>query len=198
MYCSSCGIKAQPEAVFCSACGNSLHAPTSQAFSTASTTSFVAAEQASYAGFWKRFVALFIDNIILSIGTLIVGFALALLGALTFPLAYASSGMDINATLLGEMFVFVFSVNYLVVGWLYYAILESSSKQATWGKRAVGIIVTDLEGGRIGFGRATGRYFGKMLSHIIMNIGFLMAAFTGKKQALHDMVASCLVVNKQQ
>jgi uncharacterized RDD family membrane protein YckC len=72
--------------------------------------------------------------------------------------------------------------------------MESSAKQATVGKMALGIIVTDLEGRRLGFGRATGRYFAKILSALILGIGFLMAAFTERKQGLHDMVASTLVV----
>jgi uncharacterized RDD family membrane protein YckC len=72
--------------------------------------------------------------------------------------------------------------------------MESSAKQATVGKMALGIIVTDLDGRRIGFGRATGRYFAKILSALTLGIGFLMAGFTERKQALHDMVASCLVI----
>jgi uncharacterized RDD family membrane protein YckC len=81
-----------------------------------------------------------------------------------------------------------------VISWLYYALMESSAKQATLGKMAIGIVVTDLDGHRISFGRATGRYFGKILSGLILGIGFLMAAFTEKKQALHDILASTLVV----
>ena len=78
--------------------------------------------------------------------------------------------------------------------WLYFARMESSSNQSTFGKRALGIIVTDLEGKKISFLRATGRLFGKLLSAFIFPIIFLMVAFTDKKQALHDMIASCLVV----
>jgi uncharacterized RDD family membrane protein YckC len=74
--------------------------------------------------------------------------------------------------------------------------MESSSKQATLGKLALGIVVTDLNGNRISFGRATGRYFGKIVSGMIFAIGYIMAGFTEKKQALHDMIASCLVVLK--
>jgi uncharacterized RDD family membrane protein YckC len=72
--------------------------------------------------------------------------------------------------------------------------MESSSWQAMLGKRALGIIVTDENGNRLTFGRATGRYWAKFLSYFILMIGFLMAAFTPKKQALHDMVANTLVV----
>jgi uncharacterized RDD family membrane protein YckC len=85
----------------------------------------------------------------------------------------------------------------MIVGWLYYALMESSVNQATLGKMALGIKVTDLDGNRISFGRATGRYFGKIVSGMILYIGFIMAGFTEKKQALHDIMASCLVVNKQ-
>ena len=78
--------------------------------------------------------------------------------------------------------------------WLYFALLESSAKQGTLGKMALGIRVTDLDGNRISFGRATGRYFAKFISAIILYIGFIMAAFTAKKQALHDIIASTLVI----
>jgi len=85
----------------------------------------------------------------------------------------------------------------LFVGyWLYYTAMESSRHQATLGKKALGIIVTDMSGNRISFARANGRFFGKWISGMILNIGYLMAAFTEKKQALHDILASCLVVMK--
>lgn len=84
----------------------------------------------------------------------------------------------------------------IVVSWLYYALSESSPKQATLGKQALGIVVTDLNGKRISFGKATGRYFGKYLSTITLFIGYLMAAFTDKNQALHDIMAGTLVVKR--
>jgi uncharacterized RDD family membrane protein YckC len=84
----------------------------------------------------------------------------------------------------------------LVGGWLYFTLLEASPWQATVGKVALGIRVTDLAGARIGWGRANARYFGKILSSLILGIGYLMAAFTERKQALHDMVAATLVVRK--
>ncbi len=84
----------------------------------------------------------------------------------------------------------------IITPWLYFSLLESSPKQATAGKMAIGIIVTDLQGNRISFGRATGRYFAKIVSAIIIFIGYIMAGFTQKKQALHDMISGCLVINK--
>lgn len=81
----------------------------------------------------------------------------------------------------------------IIVGiWLYFALQESSQHQATIGKRAMKIYVTDIQGQRISFGQATGRYFSKILSDILC-IGYLMVAFTDKKQGLHDMIASTLV-----
>ena len=72
--------------------------------------------------------------------------------------------------------------------------MESSSKQGTVGKMILNLRVVDMLGNRISFGRATGRFFGKILSGLILNIGYIMAAFTEKKQALHDMLAGCLVI----
>jgi len=84
----------------------------------------------------------------------------------------------------------------LVLTWLYYALLESSSWQATLGKKALGLEVTDLAGGRISFGRATGRYFARWISAMTLGIGFIMAGFTEKKQALHDILVGTLVIRK--
>tara|TARA_Y100000588_G_scaffold395307_1_gene522865 strand:- start:5198 stop:5641 length:444 start_codon:yes stop_codon:yes gene_type:complete len=84
----------------------------------------------------------------------------------------------------------------VIVSWIYFAAFESSAKQGTPGKIALGIIITDLNDNRISFGKASGRYFGKFISSLIIGIGFLMVAFTHKKQGLHDMMAGCLVKNK--
>lgn len=82
--------------------------------------------------------------------------------------------------------------------WLYFALMESSAYQGTLGKMALGIRVTDLDGGQIDFGRATGRYFAKILSFITLMIGYIMAAFTGKKQALHDIIAGTVVLMRDK
>src|SRR5262245_29099345 len=121
-----------------------------------------------YAGFWKRVAALLIDSIVVSVAT-------GLITAATVGIAW-------------------FSV--FVLPWLYEALMLSSEKQATLGKMALGIAVTDLNGARLTFARATGRHFAKWISALILGIGFLMAAFTERKQALHDMIAETLVVNR--
>jgi uncharacterized RDD family membrane protein YckC len=84
----------------------------------------------------------------------------------------------------------------IIIRWLYYALLESSPHQASLGKMALGLIVTDLEGNRIGFGRATGRFFAKFLSALTLGIGYMMAGWTERKQALHDMIAGTRVMRK--
>jgi uncharacterized RDD family membrane protein YckC len=83
-----------------------------------------------------------------------------------------------------------------MLSWIYYASLESSAWQATLGKKILGLKVTDLAGNRISFARASGRFFGKIVSGMILGIGFLMAGFTERKQALHDILAGCLVLRQ--
>ena len=151
----------------------------------------------TYAGFWKRFAAFLIDAVILCVVNifLLVPF-LGMLGlgivtsAMNESVPSAGMIMSIIGAYMGSMLLIC------IAGWLYFSIMESSNKQATVGKMALGIIVTDLNGSRISFGRATGRYFGKIISALILYVGYIMAGFTEKKQALHDIIASCLVVNK--
>jgi len=137
-----------------------------------------------YAGFWRRFAAVIIDGIIFLVFISIISAVLiSPFSRRTSPNAATGAALLLNFIIL-------------ISSWLYYTLLESSSKQATVGKMALGIIVTDLYGNRISFGRANGRYWSKILSTLILYIGFIMAGFTEKKQALHDTIASCLVVRK--
>ena len=141
-----------------------------------------------YAGFWKRFAALLIDAGIIIIGCIALG--------LLFSLVIVPRAGNDPAAMHIMIFMAVMSKPLgLILGWIYFAAMESSSNQGTPGKRALGIKVTDLAGNQVSFGKATGRYFGKMISFILL-IGYLMVAFTNKKQGLHDMMAGCLVMNK--
>ncbi len=151
----------------------------------------------SYAGFWKRFVAYIIDDIILSVAGVLVALPLGALFGLGF-LSNISGDPESAGPLvaLAASAIVLAIVVVVVASWLYFALMESSVNQGTLGKMALGIKVTDMDGNRISFGKATGRYFGKIVSGMIMYIGFIMAGFTQKKQALHDIMASCLVVNK--
>lgn len=142
-----------------------------------------------YAGFWLRFAALIIDTIIMYAIQFVI--ILALYGGFT---GYINSMMDPTTAFSATYFAMLGIT--LAVNVAYFCGLESSARQATFGKSAVGIKVTNLNGERISFVNAVGRYFGKIISGIILLIGFLMAAFTEKKQALHDMMAGTLVVKK--
>jgi uncharacterized RDD family membrane protein YckC len=133
----------------------------------------------NFAGFWIRVLAYIIDIIPLAI----IGVLLTLLSGDplidTDPAAPVYGFSDIIG---------------LVVGIAYFVGFESSAYQATPGKMALGLIVTDSDGHRISPMRAVGRYFAKILSGLIMMIGFIMVAFTERKQGLHDMIADTLVV----
>jgi uncharacterized RDD family membrane protein YckC len=134
-----------------------------------------------YAGFWLRFVAWVMDSAMLAALPLIVALIIA-------PIFFTTSR---TVAVLGVIFFIVPVVG--TTGWLYYALMESSSYQATMGKRALGLRVVGLNGEPVSFGRASGRFFLKILSSILL-IGYLMAAFTARKQALHDMMAGCIVI----
>jgi uncharacterized RDD family membrane protein YckC len=114
-------------------------------------------------------------------------------GLITLPPS-APLGQEEIMQRAGTVFA-VEAIVFVAVG-LYYSVMESSPWQATLGKRALGLQVTDLQGRRISFGRATGRYFAKIVSGLTLSIGYLMAGFTRRKQALHDIIAECLVVRR--
>ncbi len=177
MYCQHCGQQNQDVATLCAKCGAQLAAPGI----VAAVAPPAAAARDIYAGFWKRFAAFIIDYIIVIVMAMVGG---GVLGFIYGSVSGTASGAELLGVLIG-----------LAAWWLYYAVMESSSKQATFGKMALGIKVTDQSGARISFARATGRLLAKILSGMILAIGYLMAGFTAKKQALHDMVAGCLVIN---
>ena len=139
------------------------------------------------AGFWLRFVAIFVDGVLVNVLTY------GLIAAL--EIAMEISG-GIEETDAPEVFFFAILFITIVIPMAYFVLTEASSLQGTLGKRLVGIKVTDLAGNRIGVGRATGRMLAKFLSATILYIGFMMAGWTEKKQALHDMVAGTLVVRR--
>jgi uncharacterized RDD family membrane protein YckC len=154
-----------------------------------------------YAGFWLRFVAVFIDGIIVGIPMGIMGGIIGFIVGFSYgasnhtgKFGLLDADGNINMTfVIMELSIMTIST---VISWLYFALMESSSAQGTFGKQILSLKVTNLEGQRIGFGQATGRYFGKYLSYLTLYIGYIMAGFTERKQALHDMLAGTLVVRK--
>jgi uncharacterized RDD family membrane protein YckC len=144
----------------------------------------------AYAGFWLRAAAYLIDTVMISV-------TLALLGSLR-PSAFIIFP-NVNAKALAalpQLTPLGMLLTILIV-WLYYALSEASPWQATPGKRALGLYVTDLQGRPITFVRATMRHFAKILSSLTFLGGYIFAGFTEKKQALHDLIASCLVLRRQ-
>jgi uncharacterized RDD family membrane protein YckC len=148
-----------------------------------------------YAGFWRRFVAYIIDAVLFwVVFVVVIGGALGVTDIeLSGTLGDSTSQYSRPATASHDLEL-LFQFVVLIISWLYFALLESSSRQATLGKMALGIKVTDLDGNRISFGRATGRFFAKIISGIILMIGYIMVAFTAKKQGLHDIIAGTLVI----
>ncbi len=152
-------------------------------------------DQQRFAGFWRRVLAYMIDSVLLGLVGLVLFLpALGLLG-MNIALEESEAFHQIDGMEIAIILSFLFGiVTVTLAKWLYYAVMESSSRGATIGKLVLGLRVTNLKGGRVSFGRATGRYFAKYLSGGTLGLGYLMAAFTQQKQALHDIVAGCLVV----
>jgi uncharacterized RDD family membrane protein YckC len=147
-------------------------------------------ERAAYAGFWRRAAALILDNVLLAFVTNPIYFQLV-------NQFQASRGRGIEAYEESHQFgAMIFGFIWYLVMWSYYAGMESSPLRATLGKLALGIRVTAIDGSRLSYGRATGRFFGRLVSGAILGIGYLMAGFTARKQALHDLMAGTLVVQK--
>lgn len=147
-----------------------------------------AARDIVYAGFWKRVAASVIDSVIVSIAGAIVG------GVLGAALAVGANSSFADPEGIG--FQLVVQLVGLAVGAAYYAAFHASRAQATPGKQAVGIKVCRGDGARISLLRAIGRYFATILSALTLMVGFAMAGFTQRKQALHDMVCDTLVVDR--
>ena len=155
-----------------------------------------AAGDVVYAGFWRRFLALVLDQLLLGTVFYAMLFGLATIAALTGAFD-ALEGMDPDAPPAWLVVAYLgFSLLYLAAVGLYFSLMESSRHQATLGKLALGIKVVDEEGRRLGFGRALGRWAATALSYLTLYIGFVMAAFTRRKRALHDLVAGTLVVDR--
>jgi uncharacterized RDD family membrane protein YckC len=138
-----------------------------------------------YAGFWLRLAASLVDILAMFIPFCFVAFIVTVI----VKLVSTKKGYDPAVVILALL-----PVVAIITTWLYFALMESSSWQATLGKKLLGLYVTDISGQRLSLSRATGRTFAKYLSSITAGIGYLMCAFTAKKQALHDMVANCLVL----
>jgi len=136
------------------------------------------------ASFWKRFIAIVIDTVFLNVMLLL----------LSSFLGFFIGGMLHEKELIMDSMRYSAPIGVLFF-WLYFALQESSQKQATLGKRLMGIYVTTTAGDPLSFAQASVRFFSKYLSSILF-IGFIMALFTQKNQALHDIIADTLVIDR--
>jgi uncharacterized RDD family membrane protein YckC len=192
LLCPNCGMDVTGGAESCPSCGEPIPDPSSAPKTITSPTAGLsaAARPVVYAGFWLRLFAYLIDTFLLGI---VIG--LAILRPMMDRAGITPDNPWILITGTSRQ-IFAINLATSMASWLYWALMESSVWQATLGKKVLGLMVTDLEGRRVSFARASGRYFGKILSVLSLLFGFAMAGFTEKKQALHDIIAGCLVVKK--
>ena len=215
MFCSSCGATVTAGSTFCGNCGKPVGQSLAPAAAgaavgvvpAASAPPIVQAGMATardtglYAGFWLRVVAAIIDGLLIGIPFVVIA---VVIFASAFPmLRNFGSEPNPNPFLLISLFfprLLLLAALGLAGTWLYWSLLESSSWQATIGKKALGLYVTDMMGAPVSFAKASGRFFaGRGIAYVpsIGGLYFLvdciMAGVTEKKQALHDMIAGCLV-----
>ncbi|MGA8036130.1 MAG: RDD family protein [Candidatus Acidiferrales bacterium] len=209
MRCNHCGASLASELAFCGACkrplvgysvggSSSVPAETVAALASAPT-------EAKFAGFWLRFLAALVDAIVLALALGVVASftAVAKLQPLAFLKLSPTSAPSAVLNLYGHEALVRMLVFFVIASWLYFAFMESSSAQATLGKKLVGLYVTDADRQRPSFLRASGRFStGRLLAHI-PGIGILYfvadcicAGVTPKKQAVHDMITGCLVLRR--
>ncbi len=194
MVCLSCNADNPAESLFCIKCGTPMPAAALSQEPQAFDPVAALWAEPRYASFWIRLAAAAIDGFLVTIAYYLVIIplyvAIGVSGAFSLDSSDESTGALLAAA--GALSLIL----SFGIGWLYEAILTSSVRQATFGKSALGLVVTDIHGERISFARASGRYFSKIPSSMIFMIGYFMQPFTEKKQALHDIMAGTVVLKK--
>jgi uncharacterized RDD family membrane protein YckC len=200
-YCSNCGqvflVATAARAPILSA---SVAAPMEGgAAAIRAYAGYAAVPRVEYAGFWLRFLAFLIDYVVMGIAFVLILIPLIFLTGLGGFIGAIHPDEDFNdvGIFMFIGLIFLAATVSLVFTWLYHALMESSEWQATVGKKLLGLVVTDMAGQRVSFWRATARHFAKIITNMVPAfIGYILAAFTEKKQALHDMLAGCLVLRQ--
>ena len=182
--CWRCNAVFPSEEYSCPACSLAMKQAT--AASAVADVSLLQRLSIPYAGFWRRFVAYVIDLVILGIAAQGMSFIAGIILAIT--------STDVERSLPALKAVLL--VLYIGLCWLYFATFESSARQATPGKAMLRMRVMDEDGGRLSFFCASIRYFAKYVSGLFLCAGFVMASFTERRQALHDMAAGSIVVKR--
>jgi uncharacterized RDD family membrane protein YckC len=196
MFCSKCGRKTDSTGRYCQWCGVDLESQPPRP-RIRRMKPFIRTEE--YSGLARRFLAFIIDFIFLVVIDLFLAgiFGLSEGARMLYALLRGNpmldrSGQEVTGALIPFQIVLTVGVLLVLAPWLYYALLESSRDQATLGKIALRIAVTDMHGNRCSFARSTLRHFAKLLSLFTVFVGVLIIPFTKRKQALHDIIAGCL------
>lgn len=205
LFCSQCGAQSTAGAAFCHKCGARLVSNTAGVSSPVLTANYATAvapvppaipvlPEGSYGGFWLRVVAYLVDQLLLGAATLPFLFLLVPSFSRVTREAEANQqpGPEVIFPILASMSLFLAIA--FCASWLYEALLTSSSWQGTVGKRILRLKVTDDFGNKISFGRATARFFAKILSGWVMYVGFIMVAFMERKRGLHDVICNTQVL----
>lgn len=188
-WCPACAKPIAGDALFCDGCGADLSNPLAGFAATLAAEAPQSEIELHYASFWQRLAAHLIDQAVLLAAAWFVGRPLgAMLGA--FALASGSPPAWNVMSVVGGLLIAAFTSFAIEVIW------TGSHLQASPGKLALRLKVTDRNGKPIGLAHAFGRYLSKGLSSTVFCIGFLIQPFTARKQALHDMLAGTLVVNR--
>jgi uncharacterized RDD family membrane protein YckC len=221
-FCSSCGSQVDQDTRFCHKCGQPVAAgaplaqtppapPATYAAQPSATPRVYAGQPVAayipapqrYGGFWIRVVAYIVDGLIIGIPmSVIIGVVIGVFGAGSLatlsslpnhpdPEQVQTQLIPVFIALLGAYALFI--AGSIVISWLYFAMMESSERQATFGKAIFNMRVTDANGNRLSFAHASGRFFAKIINNMTCGIGWIMAGFTDKKQGLHDLIAGTVV-----
>ncbi len=218
MICTACGAQSAEGKPFCGSCGRPLvgfsaarigtQSPASDFLPSVSSAKSIAIPSAEqYAGFWLRVPAAIIDLIILAIPlAMAVSYISVAMGSWRAFLSLhpGQSPQEIVAA-FGRPYLLLILCFFVVTNWLYFALFESSPWQGTLGKKFIGLSVADLQGNRVTFARASGRFFsGRFLAHVpfigslYIAVDCICAGLTSRKQALHDMFSGCLVLRRNE
>jgi uncharacterized RDD family membrane protein YckC len=195
-YCPNCHGEVQITNTFCPHCGHGPARPPA-APATGSQGPYVSTTAMSpvrYGGFWRRCLAWTIDVVLISAAFSSALILLTLL--LRLPVGSLTNQINVFSPDYNSGAAQPWMVVLWILGGVYWAMCESSRHQATLGKIALGLVVTDVSGQRISLLRASLRYVSKQVNVVTLGVGYFMAGWTHQKQALHDKMTSCVVVRR--
>jgi uncharacterized RDD family membrane protein YckC/ribosomal protein L40E len=193
MHCLRCGAELADNELACAKCGYLEEITRDVKQKKVKLRRVKAVPDRPYAGFVRRSAALILDFLILIGGEVLLA---ALIGGLILLMA-AVGNHDIDFDIIRSFAVGFGVVFSFAINWIYFTWFESSKYQATLGKKIMGLIVADQDGKRIYFGQANFRYWGKILSTLILFGGFWMMAFFKNKRTLHDLLAGTMVLKQK-